>query len=135
MHRRRSACFLSCFLILAPPALWALSGCGGNGAPDSPNPDDAKQTLERALSAWQKGETVDALAKASPSIKVSEPNWERGDKLTTFELTGPGQPKGGQQAFRVKLSLTRAKGKQTKETAEYRVITHPYETVTRLIFD
>ena len=135
MRSRRFASLLRCCLILAAPALWALSGCGGNSAPDSPNQDEAKQTLERALTAWQKGETVDALAKASPSIKVSEPNWERGDKLTTFELTGPGQPKGGQQAFRVKLSLTGAKGKQTKETAEYRVITQPYETVTRLIFD
>jgi hypothetical protein len=135
MRSRRFASLLRCCLILVAPALSALSGCGGNGAPDSPNQDEAKQTLERVLTAWQKGETVDALAKASPSIKVSEPNWERGDKLTTFELTGPGQPKGGQRAFRVKLSLTGAQGKQTNETAEYRVITHPYETVTRLIFD
>jgi hypothetical protein len=135
MRTRLFASHLRCCLILAAPVLIVLCGCDGIPAPPAPDQDVAKQTLERALSSWQKGETVDAMAKASPSIKVSEPKWERGDKLTTFELKGPGQPKGGQQAFRVTLSLTNARGKQTKESAEYRVITHPYETVTRLIFD
>ena len=80
-----------------------------------PNLDAAKQTLERALTSWQKGETLEGVEKASPPIKVSDPKWESGDKLTKFELQGPGSPKGGQQAFEVMLWLTNAKGKQTKE--------------------
>jgi hypothetical protein len=135
MRARLFASHLRCLLVLAVPALIVLSGCGAIPAAPAPDQDEAKQTLERALSAWQKGETVDVMARASPAIKVSEPKWERGDKLTTYELKGPGKPKGGQQAFHVTLTLKNAKGKQTKEMAEYRVVTRPYETVTRLIFD
>jgi hypothetical protein len=122
-------------LVAAVPVLIVLSWCGSTPAAPAPDQDAAKQTLERALSSWQKGETVDAMAKASPSIKVLEPKWERGDKLTKFELKGPGKPKGGQQAFQVTLSLQNATGKQTNEMAEYRVGTDRFETVTRLEFD
>jgi hypothetical protein len=115
--------------------LIVLSGCESIPAPPPPNLDEAKQTLERALTSWQKGETLESVEKATPPIKVSDPKWESGNKLTKFELKGPGSPKGGQQAFEVTLWLTNAKGKQTKESAEYRVSTNPVGTVTRLIFN
>jgi hypothetical protein len=135
MRARLFASRLRCCTVLAAPVLIVLAGCSGSPAAPAPDQDAAKQTLERALSSWQKGETVDGLAKASPSIKVSEPNWERGDKLTKFELQGSGKPKGGQRAFQVTLWLSNAKGKKTKEMVEYRVGNDPLETVTRLIFD
>jgi hypothetical protein len=124
-----------CRLILAAPALLVLSGCSGTPAAPAPDHDAAKLTLERALSSWQKGETVLGVEQARPSIKVSEPKWVRGDKLTKFELQGSGKAKGGQRAFQVTLWLSNAKGKTTKELAEYRVGTEPLETVTRLEFD
>ncbi len=123
-----------------------LAGCGGV-APDRPSrvrehpgaaPPDveaAKQTLERALTSWQKGDALEGMENASPPLKVFEPKWKSGDKLTKFELQGPGTPKGGQQAFEVMLWLTNVKGKQTKETVEYRVSTNPVETVARLMFN
>jgi Tfp pilus assembly protein PilF len=114
-----------------------IVACGCESIP-APTPDDeaaTKQTLERALASWQKGEPIGGMEKASPPIKVSDPKWERGDKLTEFELQGPGRSKGAQRAYRVALSLTDAKGKPTKEIVEYRVGTQPYETVSRLIFD
>jgi hypothetical protein len=135
MRARLFASHLRCCLAVAVPVLIVLSGCGGAPAAPAPDQDAAKQTLERALSSWQKGDTVDGLAKASPSIKVSEPNWERGDKLTKFELQGSGKPKGGQRAFQVTLWLSNTEGKKTKEMVEYRVATDQSETVTRLVFD
>jgi hypothetical protein len=121
--------------VLAVAVLIVLSGCESIPAPPPPNLDEAKQTLEQALTSWQKGETLESVEKASPPIKVSDPKWESGNKLTKFELQGPGSPKGGQQAFEVMLWLTNAKGKQTKERVEYRVSTNPVGTVTRLIFN
>jgi len=111
--------------------------CGCESIP-APTPDDevaTKQTLERALASWQKGETIGEMEKASPSIKVSDPKWERGDKLTKFEVQGPGQSKGAQRAYRVTLWLTDAKGKSTREMVEFRVGIKPIETVSRLMFD
>ncbi len=121
--------------MLAAPVFLVLSGCEGMPAPPPPDKDAARQTLLRALASWQEGQTVERLAKASPSIKVSEPKWEGGNKLTRFELQGSGQPRGDQQAFQVTLWLTSAKGKPTKEVAEYLVSLNPAESVTRLMFD
>jgi hypothetical protein len=123
------------WLMLAAPVFLMLSGCEGMPGPPPPDKDAAQQTLLRALASWQEGETVEGLAKASPSIKVSEPKWEGGDKLTKFELQCSVQPRGDQQAFQVTLWLTSAKGKQTKEVAEYLVSLNPAESVTRLMFD
>jgi hypothetical protein len=135
MRARPFAFHLRSWPVLAVPVLIVLAGCGGTPAAPAPDHDAAKKTLERALSSWQNGETIEGLEKASPSIKVSEPSWERGDKLTKFELQGAGKPKGGQREFQVTLWLSNAKGKKTKEMVEYRVGIDPFETVTRLIFN
>jgi hypothetical protein len=121
--------------VLAVSILIVVSGCESIPAPAPPDADAAKQTLERALTSWQKGEPLEAMEKASPPMKVSDPKWESGSKLTKFELQGPATPKGGQQTFEVMLWETSAKGKETKEKVEYRVSTTPVETVARLIFN
>ncbi len=135
MRERLDASRVRSWPVLAAAVMMILSGCESIPAPPPPDLDAARQALERALTSWQKGETLEGMEKASPPIKVSEPKWESGTKLTKFELQGPGTPKGGQQAFEVMLWLTNAKGKETKEKVEYRVSTNPVETVTRLIFN
>ncbi len=135
MRERRFAPYLRSRSVLAASVLIVLFGCESIPAPSPPNLDEAKRTLERALTSWQNGETLEGMEKANPPIKVSEPKWESGSKLTKFELKGPGSPKGGQQAFEVTLWLTNVKGKQTKESAEYRVSTNPVGTVSRLVFN
>jgi hypothetical protein len=122
--------------VLAMSLLIILPGCGSTPAP-APPPDveAAKKTLERALTSWQKGDDFGEMAKASPPLNVFDPKWKNGEKLTKFELQGPGTPKGAQQAFEVMLWLTNAKGKQTKEKVEYRVTTEPVESVARLIIN
>ena len=121
--------------VLAVSLLIVLPGCGSSTpAPAPPDVEAAKKTLERALTSWQKGVALDDMGKASPPLLVMDPKWKSGDKLTKFELQGPGTPKGGQQTFEVMLWLTDAKRKQTKEKVEYRVSTEPVETVARLLF-
>jgi hypothetical protein len=122
---------------LAPLAfgLLILAGCGeGTPAPAAADENEARKTLDSALTAWLKGETVDAMKKASPSIIVADHKWERSDKLTKFEVEGPGKPLGAARAFQVKLWLTDAKGKKTQDVAEYKVGTDPIYTVARSVF-
>jgi hypothetical protein len=121
--------------VLAVSFLIILPGCESIPAPAPPSVEAATKTLERALTSWQNGDAFDGMEKASPPLRVFDPKWKSGDKLTKFELQGPGTPKGGQQAFEVMLWLTNVKGKQTKEKVEYRVSTEPVETVARLMFN
>jgi hypothetical protein len=135
MRARHFAARAGSWPALAASILITSCGCESTPAPPPPDQEAAKQTLLRALSSWQTGETIASLGKANPSISVSEPKWEGGDKLTKFELQGAGKPRGDQQSFQVTLWVTRAKGKPTKEVAEYLVSIKPVECVTRLLFD
>jgi hypothetical protein len=112
----------------------ALCGCGGTPAPESASQDQARQTLDQALTGWQKGETVEGMKKASPSILVADPKWERGVALKKFEVTGEGKPAGAERVFPVTLWLTDPAGKEVTENVDYKVGTNPILTVFRAIF-
>jgi hypothetical protein len=123
--RRRLAAFL---------ALIAVAGCESNAAPVAADEEKARKTLETAMTAWQKGETVDGMKKASPSIVVADPRWERGDKLSRFEVSGEGKPSGAERAFTVTLWLVDSRGKVAREQVVYKVGTDPILTVFRSLF-
>lgn len=111
-----------------------LGGCGSTSAPVAADQDEAKKTLTQALDAWKRGEKPETLKSASPAITVADRRWESGNKLIKYELDGPSTPSGAQQAFRVKLWLTDAKGKDIQDIAEYQVGTDPILTVVRPVF-
>jgi hypothetical protein len=112
--------------------IWA--GCDSTSMPTPPSADAAKQVLDRALTAWKQGETIEAVKKGSPPIEVIDPVWMHGAKLTDYEVQGEGRPSGAQLAYRVKLSLTEASGKKSEITVTYEVGTDPILTVVRPIF-
>jgi hypothetical protein len=115
-------------------ALIAVSGCGSTPAPTTADQGKAREVLDKAMTAWQKGETVDGMKKASPSILIADPRWERGDKLSKFEVSGEGKPSGAERAFTVTLWLADSKGKDTREQVVYKVGTDPILTVFRSLF-
>lgn len=61
-------------------------GCGGSSKNYAPTAEGAKETLDRALSAWQKGEKSNSLETASPPINVSIADWQAGKVLEKFEI-------------------------------------------------
>lgn len=124
---------LSLTLALASTLL-SSSGCGGGSVPIPSDQTQARQTLDSALESWKKGETVEAMKTASPSILVSDSKWERGAKLSKFEVQGEGKPSGAERAFTVDLWLADSKGKETKEQVVYKVGTNPILTVFRSLF-
>jgi hypothetical protein len=121
--------------ILVSACVMLASGCGGTPAPTPADPAEARATLDKTLSSWQHGETTDSLKKADPSVTVSDMKWDRGSKLTKYEINGSSVPSGAQQKFRVTLWLTDAKGKETKDVAHYEVGTYPIRTVFRSAFE
>ena len=116
-------------------AMLALPGCESTSAPAAADVNQAKQTLERALTAWAKGATVAAIKGESPSIVISDPRWERGDVLKKYEIKSDGKPSGAEQVFTVALWFDDPKsGKEVSETVSYRVGTNPMLTVFRALF-
>jgi hypothetical protein len=119
---------------LAAIGLLVCSGCGDTPAPAPADEGQAKRTLDQALSAWQKGDSVEAIKKASPSIVIKDPKWQRGDFLKKFEVEGSGKPSGAEREFKVTLWLADSEGKEVREEVVYRVGTQPILTVFRAMF-
>jgi hypothetical protein len=111
-----------------------LSGCGSTPAPATADQDQARKTLDQALAGWQKGETIEGMKKASPSIIVDDPQWSRGATLTKYEVKGDGKPAGAERVFSVTLWLKDAAGKEGTESVDYKVGTNPVLTVFRALF-
>jgi hypothetical protein len=112
-----------------------IAGCGGVEAPKAAEQDQARQTLDRALTSWQEGKTVEALKTSNPSILVSDPAWSRGDELKKFEVADAGKPSGAEREFTVSLWVAAPGGKKEKrEQVVYRVGTDPILTVFRALF-
>jgi hypothetical protein len=112
----------------------AAVGCGSTPAPAPADEDQARQTLDQALAAWQKGEKADAMKQGNPAIHISDPSWERGAALKKFEVDGSGKPSGAERAFTVNLWLTDSKGKESRQQVVYKVGTSPIFTVFRALF-
>jgi hypothetical protein len=114
--------------------LLVLSGCSGTPAPLPADENQARQTLDRALASWQKGETVEAMKNATPSIVISDPNWGRREVLKRFEVGGTGKPAGAERVFTVTLWLANSKGEERSQQVDYKVGTQPILTVFRAMF-
>ena len=116
--------------------VFSTVGCDGTPAPQTADPAEARRTLDSALEAWKGGKTVEEMKNASPSIVVADPKWERGSKLSKFqvETVGDGTPSGAERTFTVTLWVADAKGKEAREEVVYRVGTRPIFTVFRSLF-
>jgi hypothetical protein len=95
----------------------------------------ARETLQKALDSWKKGDKVDALQSANPPIYVIDMEWQGGSSLKEYEIVGPGEAKDAHLMCPVKLT-TRAPGtgKETKKDLTYIISTAPNLTVSRKVF-
>ena len=123
------------YLYLAAAMMFlSVSGCDGNAAPAAADQDEARKTLDQALSAWQKGETIEAMKNGSPAIHVADDKWTQGATLKKYEVEGQGKASGAEREFTVKLWFVNSKGKEVPEQVVYRVGTQPIFTVFRALF-
>jgi hypothetical protein len=106
------------FLLLIAP------GCGGSSA-SSAGSGEARQTLDRALSAWREGKTLDSLKTTDPPLEAADHQWQSGLHLVKYEVENDRAPSGPSQSFRVTLWLKDARSKATKVVTQYDVATNP----------
>jgi hypothetical protein len=127
MHVRGCASFL----LIAVGALLTAAGCGGSDARSlALDPTAAKQSLEKALTAWKSGQTPDSLKTSDPAIVVGDWSWSQGYKLTSFKVLNE-KSQGPNLCCTVELVVAAPKARAAKQTASYTVTTSPQVTVIR----
>src|SRR5687768_7004218 len=89
----------ACGLLLA-----VLAGCGGGSVPEQASPDAARTALQTALDAWQKGESIDALAERTPRVYFNDPKCRAGAQLLGYKLEDGHAFHG--QSVRLEVTLT-----------------------------
>jgi hypothetical protein len=121
MNKRITILFLALFL---------AAGCGGPRLPAQADPDRAREALCSALDAWQRGEPPDTLGGAAAAVRVNDPDWSAGYRLTRYEIA-PGARTGLDLCYPVTLTLRDSSGKLVRKNTTYLVGTSPVPTVVR----
>jgi hypothetical protein len=99
VKRHRWLCFLT-----ALPLVSLFAGCGASREPYSPPSDQARASLETALTAWRNGKPCAAI-EGTPTIQVADANWQAGQQIESFEI-GEEQDNGnGTKQFAVTLKM------------------------------
>jgi hypothetical protein len=119
---------------LGPGLVLILSGiaAGGCSRPVARPPDraEAVAALRATLDAWQRGDKPESLQQRQPPIRVADPAWSQGVRLTRFEIEeGQARPSGFDLGCPVKIWL--ADGRKDPRRVKYTVATSPAVVVTR----
>jgi len=93
-------------------------GCGGPRSHTDfmPAEDRARQALDAALAAWQKGERVGKIDDGPPVIQIVDSKWKAGQKLQSYQII-EALPGNGPKHFVVRLTL-----KQPRSELEARYV-------------
>jgi hypothetical protein len=119
-------------LIVATVAfLSGLSGCGRT-PPPATDQDAALTLLQSVLDAWKGDTSIDSFKSQSKDVVVADYQWQKGFKLTAFEIVGQPAPSGFDVMIKVKLSLQAPNGRKSTENAQYLVSTSKARVVNRV---
>lgn len=111
-----------------------ISGCGNQGRTAAPvDPEQARTTLKITLDAWKNGESPSDLRARSPEIVAQDADWQRGMKLSAYQVLDDGDARDANLECRVKLSLRNKAGQSVDRSVTYVVGTDPVLTVFRKV--
>jgi hypothetical protein len=112
------------WLVVALPGLILLAGCGGSGhARYTPTKDEARSSLEAALSAWRDGQPYGPI-ETVPPIRVADTLWQGGQRIESFQIGEEEDPGDGTKQFPVKLTM-----KKTNQVQEVRYVVNGRDPV------
>jgi hypothetical protein len=101
--------------LLALAAALALvgvpAGCGGGLSRYSPTNDEARSSLEAALTAWRDGKPFGEV-DAKPRVRPVDSAWQSGQQIDSFQIGEQEDGENGTKQFVVKLAMKNNKGSQ-----------------------
>jgi hypothetical protein len=100
-----------CALAAVLPLFGVLAGCGGGLSRYSPTSDEARSSLEAALTAWRDGKPFGEV-EAKPPVRPVDSAWQGGQQLASFEIGEQEDGEFGTKQFVVKLAMKNSKGSQ-----------------------
>jgi hypothetical protein len=103
--------------------LGILAGCGDGLARYSPTADEARTSLEAALTAWRDGKPFGEV-EAKPPVRPVDSAWQGGQQLESFQIGDQADGENGTKEFLVTLAMKKAKASQ-----EVRYIVHGRDPV------
>jgi hypothetical protein len=107
------------------PALFLLgvtTGCSVGQARYTPTSDEARTSLEKALTAWKDGKPVGEV-EGTPPVRVVDSAWQAGQQIESFAI-GDQEDVDGTKQFPVKLTI-----KKTQKSEDVRYIVHGRDPV------
>lgn len=128
--RKSSLCSRRNLSAMITAALFFTCGCGQDARSFTLDPAAAKQSLEKALTAWKSGASPDSLKASEPAIVVGDWAWSDGYKLNSFRVLEE-RSQGPNLHCTVELMVTGPKARTAKQKATYTVSTSPLVTVIR----
>jgi hypothetical protein len=99
-------------LMAALPLASLLTGCGASHARFTPTSDEAKTSLELALSAWRDGKPYGSI-EATPPVQVADSAWQAGQQVESFEIGEEQDDGDGTKQFVVALKMKKPPGEQS----------------------
>jgi hypothetical protein len=103
-------------------ALGLLAGCGdSNGGLSKEDHDRAKESVEKALTAWKNGEPPTKWRAKDAPVRFVDDAWRKGQSLTEFEIVDVRANADRYPEVIVKLTIQTANGQKTESEALYNV--------------
>lgn len=100
-----------------------LAGCGAE-LPRAADPARARASLQLALSAWQNGESWEALPKRSPPVYFNDEEWRSGQQLVDYEIESEAT-NGQGWLCQARLKLRSKSGSPIERRVRYLIDTDP----------
>ena len=95
-------------LIAGVAGLVPLAGCDSTGhARFTPSRDEARSSLEAALTAWRDGRPFGPI-EATPPVRVADSLWQGGRQIEAFQVGDEEDPGDGTKQFPVKLTMKKS---------------------------
>jgi DNA polymerase IIIc chi subunit len=114
---------LVCLVVTAPWVL-TLAGCDNTGhGRYSPTQDEARSSLDAALTAWRDGQSAESIV-ATPPVRVADSLWQSGEQIESFQIGEEEANDDGTKRFPVKLTI-----KKTKQVQDVRYIVNGRDPV------
>ena len=89
----------------------------------TPTQDEARSSLEAALTAWRNGQPCGPI-EATPPIQVADSLWQGGEQIEAIQIGDEVSAEDGTKQFPVKLTI-----KKTKKVQDVRYIVNGRDPV------